>query len=51
MSMWGESRTVIRPRGSTNPEIRWTSSIDSVLSSGGGAPTDTLYTVKNVCVL
>jgi hypothetical protein len=47
MSKCGESRTVISPRGSTNPEMRWMSSIDSV--SLAGSLVVTPYTVKKVC--
>ena len=48
MSKCGDSRTVISPRGSTNPEMRWMSSIDCV--SSAGSLVETPYTVKNVWV-
>ena len=37
----GDSRTVIRPRASTNPEMRWISRVDSDMSSGAGDLTVT----------
>ena len=45
----GDKRTVIRPRGRTNPEIRCSDSVDS--PSAAGSVIATAYTVKNVCVL
>ena len=39
---------MISPRGSTNPEMRWMSSIDSVSSAGFVVVTP--YTVKKVWV-
>ena len=48
MSNSGDSRTVISPCGSTNPEMRWMSSVDSESSSGAGSLTVTPYTVKKV---
>ena len=49
MSNQGDNRTVINPRGKTNPEMRCIKIDDS--SSSTGWVICTAYTVKNVCVL